>query len=93
MIIRRPSGILTSFSWEVSLRVIVVCSLRVEEASQSGDLGGEEHEDDLHLDVEVQSEDFHAGFERLFARGDEHVAIEAELLEVVDELAELGAPA
>lgn len=56
------------------------------------DLRGEEHHDDLHLDVEVQLEDVLARLERLRARRHEHVPVEAEVLERVDQLAELRAP-
>ena len=77
---------------ELGLGVIVPLPVRVEEAAQPRDLRGEVHHDDLHLDVQVQPEDLLARLERLRARGDEHVALEAKLLEGVDQLAELGAP-
>lgn len=78
---------------ELGLRVVIKLGVRVEEATEAGDLGREEHDDDLHLDVELELEDVLARLERLRARRDEHVAVDSEGLERVDQLAELGAPA
>lgn len=78
---------------EVRLGIIVKVLLAIQEASQTRDLRAKVHHDNLHADVELESEDIAAGPECLLARRDEHVPVEAELLEVVDELAELGAPA
>ena len=77
---------------ELGLRVVLELRVRVEEAAEARDLGREEHDDDLHLDVEVELQDVLARLERLRARRDEHVPLEAEHLERVDELRELGAP-
>ncbi len=77
---------------ELGFGVVVPLPVRVEETPQPRDLRGEEHHYDLHLDAEVQPEDLLARLEGLRSRRDEHVALEAELLEGVDHLAELRGP-
>lgn len=73
-------------------RVIVPLPLAVQEPSQPLYLRGEIHNNDLHLDIEMELENLRARLEGLCPRGDEHVPFNAELLECIDHLAELRAP-
>jgi len=77
---------------ECGLGVVVPDAVGVEEAAETGDLGREMDDDDLHLDIELETQNLLAGVERLRARRDEHVALKTEHLERVDHLAKLGAP-
>ena len=52
---------------ELGLRIVLELGVCVQEAAQPGDLGGEVHDDDLHLDVEVELEDVFARLESLRA--------------------------
>lgn len=73
---------------ELGLRIVLELGVCVQEAAQPGDLGGEVHDDDLHLDIEIQSQDLFASLQCLCACRDEHVAFETEGLDRVDHLAE-----
>ena len=73
-------------------RIIIPLPLPVQKPSQPLHLRGEIHDDDLHLDVQMELENLRAGLEGLYPRADEHVSFEAELLERIDHLAEFRTP-
>jgi hypothetical protein len=64
----------------------------IKETPKPRDLRGEMDHDDLHLDIELQSQDLLASFQRRLSRRDEHVARNTEPFKLVDHLAELCAP-
>ncbi len=64
----------------------------IEETPKPRDLRGEMDHDNLHFDIELQSQDFLAGFQRRLPRRDKHVARNPEPFQLVDHLAELCAP-
>lgn len=88
-----PFSILTLVDREIRIRVIRERRLSVQEPPQPRNLGGEIHSDDANANIEVEFEDFGAGCECLFARCEEHVAVEGKVLDGVDELAEFVCPA
>lgn len=77
---------------ERRLGIILPLTIVIQETSQPGDLRGQIHNDDLHLDLEVQPENFFACLQRLRPRRHEHIPVKTEDLQSVDELAEFGAP-
>jgi len=78
---------------ELRYWVVVPLPFTIQEASKPRNLGGEIHNDDLHVYLKFKPQDLLARLKRLLARGDEHVALKSELLDAVDQLAELGTPA
>ena len=78
--------------WERSLRVVSPRVFSIEETPQPRDLRRQVYHDDLHLYVQLQPQDLLARLERRLARRDEHVPGDAEPLQFIDHLAELGAP-
>jgi hypothetical protein len=77
---------------ELRLWVVLPHVFSIEETPQPRDLRRQVYHDDLHLDVELQLQDLLARPERRLARRDEHVPRYTEPLQLVDHLAELGAP-
>jgi hypothetical protein len=77
---------------EMRFWVVLPHVFGIEETPKPRDLRGEMDHDDLHLDVELQSQDLLARLQRRLSRGDEHVARNPEPLQLVDHLAELCAP-
>ena len=94
---RRPPNSMTRTNIIILLRerrlgIILPLTIVIQETSQPGDLRGQIHNDDLHLNLEIQSEDFFACLQRLRPRRYEHIPLKTEDLQSVDELAEFGAP-
>ena len=77
---------------EMRFWVVLPHVFGIEETPKPRDLRGEMDHDDLHLDVELQSQDLLARSQRCLSRRDEHVARDPEPLQLVDHLAELCAP-
>lgn len=77
---------------ELGRGVIVPLAFTIKETTQSRDLRREEHQDDLHLDIELELEDFFACPQRLRACRHEHVSPEPEYFQTVDHLSEFGTP-
>ena len=77
---------------ELRFRVVLPHVFCIEETPQPRDLRRQVYHDDLHLDVQLQPEDLLARSEGCLARRHEHVPGDAEPLQLIDHLAELGAP-
>ena len=77
---------------EMRFWVVLPHVFGIEETPKPRDLRREMDHDDLHLDIELQSQDLLARFQRRLSRRDEHVARDPEPLQLVDHLAELCAP-
>ena len=78
--------------WELRLWVVLPHVFSIEETPQPRDLRRQVYHDDLHLDVQLQSQDLLARLERRLARRDEHVPGDTKPLQLIDHLAELGTP-
>lgn len=85
---------LTLLGWkrEGDDRIIIPLPLAVQESSQPLHLRGEIHNDNLHLNVQVELKNLRARRKGLHPCGDKHVSLKPELLECIDHLAKFCAP-
>jgi len=78
--------------WELRDWIIFPYFLSIQESPQPRHLWAQIHNDDLHLDVKLESEKLLTSLECSRTSRDEHVSLKAQIFEVIYQLTELRTP-
>ena len=87
-----PCCELTCFNREIRLWIIIKDGVPVKEPAKARNLRRQIHDDNLHLDVQFEFQDFRAGLQCLRSSRDKHVTLKSQHLQSIDELAKLCTP-